>query len=327
MPEEQRHLRVHRITYQIHTKRLGSVNAPPLTDPMAGGLRTAALVRLLLVVAVAWEKEGGEAILEDTHLEARGGLSVEVLAKRLAKDRQSGRVEATPIATAAKKVATVSYRESNYDPRTWKVATFLDANDPRKQVVRYNDPAKNTTSKEGYTWASKSQWQVYIRQLYRPEPDQVHLLPRINNVDIVYMNYGGDKLVAPVTIRRCSATADTPSMHFNFHAIRDSAVYFRREFIQTFPIDAYANGTWAEVTHCGGSKFETLGVWHYGFRGSGLFLNVGKTIAFENHQDASIYFLGEWPLKLSSGTAEIYKPLPLSLTLLLASLLTLKHAM
>jgi hypothetical protein len=36
----------------------------------------------------AWDKEGGEVNLEDTHLEARGEVSVEMLAKRLVKDEK-----------------------------------------------------------------------------------------------------------------------------------------------------------------------------------------------------------------------------------------------
>ena len=47
----------------------------------------------------------------------------------------------------------------------------------------------------------------------------------------------------------------------------------------------------AEVTHCGGSMFEHNETWHYVMRGSGLFVRIGKTKAFETHDEASKFFL------------------------------------
>lgn len=52
--------------------------------------------------------------------------------------------------------------------------------------------------------------------------------------------------------------------------------------------------SWLEVTHCGGAWNEQAdsGSWHYAVRGSGLFVNVGRTRAFEHHADAVRHFWG-----------------------------------
>ena len=37
--------------------------------------------------------------------------------------------------------------------------------------------------------------------------------------------------------------------------------------------------------------FEAKGAYFYGLKGSGLWIHVGKSIAFETHEDAALYFL------------------------------------
>jgi hypothetical protein len=73
---------------------------------------------------------------------------------------------------------------------------------------------------------------------------------------------------------------------FNWHAVVKDVIY---------NIDSnhrpVSSGDYAEVTHCGGSRFESHGAWHYVLRGAGMYVNVGKTIAFQTHEDASLYFL------------------------------------
>ena len=51
------------------------------------------------------------------------------------------------------------------------------------------------------------------------------------------------------------------------------------------------NSSWAEVAHCGGSDFETSAAYFYAARGSGLWINVGRTIAFGTHDDAIRHFM------------------------------------
>ena len=51
------------------------------------------------------------------------------------------------------------------------------------------------------------------------------------------------------------------------------------------------NNSWGEVTHCGGSNFEANAAYFYAARGSGLWINTGRTIAFGAHDDAVRHFL------------------------------------
>jgi hypothetical protein len=212
-------------------------------------------------------------------------------------------------------VSTLTYRGLDYNThgQLWQHASLLqgDQKNHWKLILRRNAIQRKTGKPLNYTWAKQGSWQTYVETLYTPDASQVPLLPTIDDVDIVYLAFGGGQLVAQANANKCPVEKDTPASRFNWHAIaapkltgaaagklRDGAVYFLRSNITSIPYNAYANGTWAEVTHCGGSKFETFGVWHYGFRGSGLYVNVGQTIAFENHQDASIHFLGR-PCKQS----------------------------
>ena len=47
-----------------------------------------------------------------------------------------------------------------------------------------------------------------------------------------------------------------------------------------------------EITHCAGSEFEEHASWYYVVRGSGVFVNTGRTISFGSHGDAVNHFLG-----------------------------------
>lgn len=63
--------------------------------------------------------------------------------------------------------------------------------------------------------------------------------------------------------------------------------------IHTRPFVPAKNGSWVEITHCGGSKWENSDAWFYIFPGSGTYINIGRTIAFRSHDHASLYFLGK----------------------------------
>ena len=45
------------------------------------------------------------------------------------------------------------------------------------------------------------------------------------------------------------------------------------------------------MTHCGGSDFEANAAFYYAARGSGLWINMGRTAAFGTHDDAVRHFL------------------------------------
>ena len=65
---------------------------------------------------------------------------------------------------------------------------------------------------------------------------------------------------------------------------------------QPRPYAALPANTWVEVTHCADSQAQDLemqGVWFYYAKGSGIFFNTGKTISFQDHDDAVKYFLNK----------------------------------
>ena len=81
---------------------------------------------------------------------------------------------------------------------------------------------------------------------------------------------------------------------FNWHAPLGGALYFGRSAsTRARPHAMVPSHAWAEVTRCGGSAYErAFGAWHYVMRGSGLSVNVGRTIAFGCHGEAAAHFLG-----------------------------------
>ena len=56
------------------------------------------------------------------------------------------------------------------------------------------------------------------------------------------------------------------------------------------PWAPFPNNTWVEVMHRGYLSDEKTGAWFYYARGSGIWINLGKTIAFESHNQAYAYF-------------------------------------
>jgi hypothetical protein len=48
---------------------------------------------------------------------------------------------------------------------------------------------------------------------------------------------------------------------------------------------AHTNNTWVEVTHCARGLIEA-GFWLYALRGSGVFVNIGRTTVFSQHREA-----------------------------------------
>ena len=53
---------------------------------------------------------------------------------------------------------------------------------------------------------------------------------------------------------------------------------------------ALANDTWVEVLHKGGITDEHTGAWFLRAYGSGIWLSIGRSLAFDDHEDAYAYF-------------------------------------
>ena len=56
------------------------------------------------------------------------------------------------------------------------------------------------------------------------------------------------------------------------------------------PWTPFANATWVEVMHRLYASDEKTGAWFYFAKGSGIWLNIGKTIDFEAHANAYTFF-------------------------------------
>ena len=87
-------------------------------------------------------------------------------------------------------------------------------------------------------------------------------------------------------LRLCPKNTSVAYADFNVHA---PLMHDDGEYVAWYPRPRNAasvplqNNSWAEVTHCSGSKFETAGAWHYVVKGSGIWINTGRTIVFTTH--------------------------------------------
>ena len=204
------------------------------------------------------------------------------------KRRASSETAATPSGEAV----TLSYRaaSSAASSASWSKAGYIEAGAPVRLVERRGGFAAPAPERRAYEWLRPGAWEAYVARLYGPAVGG-GAYPAVGDVDTIYDAeglLGGRDFEA-----KCPARDDVPFKRFNWHApFKPRVYYFRRRAWPDGPAPAHANHSWVEVSHCGGSKFERVGAFFYAFRGTGLFANVGRTVAFETHQDAAIHFLG-----------------------------------
>lgn len=132
----------------------------------------------------------------------------------------------------------------------------------------------------------------YLHWLYNVSSDDRDQRPslRWSHLDVLYLDGFARALLAVEQVilpPGCPMDERTPYMGRVVHAPRQVA-WFRR----SLPLQPMPNSSWVEITHCSGSRFERNAYWTYAARGSGLYVNVGRTIAFLKHEDAAYFFLG-----------------------------------
>ena len=182
--------------------------------------------------------------------------------------------------------------------------------------------ASYRVSRRPYHWLNQSIWRKYIRSVYADLPED-SATPSIEGLDLLYNRH--DVLRGVAVASGCAQHSDQPSWRFNHHApgtpLRDAiphmtrhtriqphlsppppppmlpmhtplVAYLMQRMERDGPHPALPDQAWAEVTHCGGSEHEVHGAFFYVMRGSGIFVNVGRTIAFLTHRDAAVHFLG-----------------------------------
>ena len=132
---------------------------------------------------------------------------------------------------------------------------------------------------------TSSQWDEYVLRLYSADRSQLGLLPRIDQVSMVYTNMLHLHNVQDfVTYERCAISANhAPARLMQPHV--GAAAHYT---LAAAPTPA-ADHAWVEVTHCN-SHIEDQSLWFYVSPGSGIFVNVGKTIVFDDHPAASEHF-------------------------------------
>ena len=133
---------------------------------------------------------------------------------------------------------------------------------------------------------------AYIQALYGMTPREASAV-NTSGFNIVYRGQVANTLQE---IREYACLGHTRH-YFNVHApvragMHNSRGVAYRFLDKSLPFKALNSSAYVEVTHCGGSNFESNATWHYVVRGSGLFVLVGNTIAFETHEQAVQFFLG-----------------------------------
>lgn len=74
---------------------------------------------------------------------------------------------------------------------------------------------------------------------------------------------------------------DTPGIIWNYKIIKYKAI---------------PSNTMVEITHCSSGSTpteEVVSAWFYYTTGSNIWINIGKTMAFQDHREAILYFLGQ----------------------------------
>ena len=128
---------------------------------------------------------------------------------------------------------------------------------------------------------SQSDWEAYALALYDAPPNSLPQLPTIADVEMVYT---GLLPLVNVDTRECHIGVDAAYRQPQPHP--PYAAYYRR----TKPVRAIESHSWVEVTHCS-HVFEAGAAWFYVLPGSAVYVNVGNTIAFPDHDDAAAHFL------------------------------------
>lgn len=129
---------------------------------------------------------------------------------------------------------------------------------------------------------SRAEWDAYVASLYGADQSQLSLLPRIHEVDMIYMDMLVIRGVQSYEYEECPSNAwHAPRLFGQPHLTR--AAYYR------LAPPLASNNSWLEVSHCA-SRIEAESSWFYVLRGSGIFVNVGTTIVFRDHPEAAEHF-------------------------------------
>ena len=161
---------------------------------------------------------------------------------------------------------------------------FFQCNNDCSVGQRLECPVRHEDGMLRRAGVALNEWNDYVTRLYGAAPSELSMLPRINQIDMVYTRMRPIAAVEPSSYDNCPRSADNRPIALHQPHVRMAAFYALGA-----PALPATNHSWAEVTHCS-SHIEDQSLWLYMTRGSAVFVNVGRTIVFREHQDAALFF-------------------------------------
>ena len=157
-----------------------------------------------------------------------------------------------------------------------------------EEVGPVSCPESTASELLAYAGVTTAEWEAYVAELYAANASAVASLPTIRDVELVYT---GLLPLQRVDSRELEGTGSCPrggllAPYRQHQPHPPYAAYYRR----VAPVEPFASGSWVEVTHCS-HEFEAGGAWFYVLPGSAVYISVGRTIAFTDHDDAAAHFL------------------------------------
>ena len=157
-----------------------------------------------------------------------------------------------------------------------------------EEVGPVSCPERTAGELLAYAGVTAEEWQQYVVELYNADASAVASLPTIRDVELVYT---GLLPLQRVDSRELDGSGSCPGggllAPYRQHQPHPPyAAFYRR----VAPVEPIASGSWVEVTHCS-HEFEAGGAWFYVLPGSAVYVRVGRTIAFTDHDEAAAHFL------------------------------------
>ncbi|KAL1528808.1 hypothetical protein AB1Y20_010132 [Prymnesium parvum] len=143
-------------------------------------------------------------------------------------------------------------------------------------------------------------WAEYLTRVYGGVPDDPHAYPWC--MGELWMFYTHALLAsgvsdAPALVGKCPTDGGRhPAQHYEQHSylspLNVSWSWHPAPIVDglaaAYP--AFEPQSWVEVIHMGGIDDEHVGAWFLQAKGSGMSFNTGKTIVFDDHDDAQRHF-------------------------------------
>ena len=169
-------------------------------------------------------------------------------------------------------------------PAADSFTAFFQCNNDCSVGPRLECPVRHEDGMLRRAGVSSIEWDDYVARLYGAAPSEHPMLPRLSQIDMVYTRMRSIAAIEPTNYDNCPRNANSRPIALEKPHVRAAAYYALGA-----PALPAANHSWAEVTHCS-SHIEDQSLWFFMTRGSAIFVNVGRTITFREHQDAALFF-------------------------------------